>query len=97
MLNTTERDCLLTFLGYNEREFLRACRDVGVKADVIKTKVSTHKTEANKYRPRPLTVREEGILSAFLRQLVSEFKSWCTAYEVDQAQLLNALKRMLKQ
>ncbi|ECH9540621.1 hypothetical protein ABN36_18335 [Salmonella enterica subsp. enterica] len=96
MLKAIERECLLKFLGYNEREFLSACRDAGVKAESIKKKLGTHKTEANKYRPRPLTLREECSLSAFLRRLGNDFKNWCYVYEVDQAQLQIALKRMIR-
>ncbi|HHN5367026.1 TPA: hypothetical protein ACQ8UR_003895 [Escherichia coli] len=96
MLKAAERECLLKFLGYNDREFLSACRDAGVRADTIKNKVRTHKTQENKYRPRPLTYREECALSSLLRQLGDAFMSWCVAYEVDRCQLESAIKRMVK-
>lgn len=94
MLKKTEREALLTFLGFHDRAIRATCIDYGVSLDRIKTKIRNHKTEENKFRARPLTIREQATLSGILRDKTKEFTAWCVTFEVCVDALRNALKGM---
>ncbi|GDX06331.1 hypothetical protein [Buttiauxella sp. A111] len=95
MLKKAEREALLTFLGFHDREFRRSCFDYGVSLDRIKAKVRMHKTEENKFRARPLTIREQATLSGLLLGKKTEFTNWCNTFEVSIDALRNAVKGMI--
>lgn len=95
MLKSAEREALLGFMKYNQRDLLAACRDAGCKAPTITEKIEQHKTEANKFRPRPLTNREANMLDGWLSQNAKEFATWCGVYEVQVSQIKAALRSMV--
>lgn len=94
MLKKTEREALLTFLGFHDREFRKATFDYGVSLDRIKAKIRLHKTQENKFRARPLTLREQATLSGLLAGKNNEFVAWCSTFEVSHNELKRALKGM---
>lgn len=96
MLNSTERECITKFLGYVSREFGIVCREYAVNPAVIKTRIINHKTENNKFRACPLTQRQQAVLSGFLRERITELRSWLSIYELNEKQLFNAIKGMTR-
>ena len=94
MLNSTERECTLKFLGYHSREFSAKCLEGRCTSNRIITKITLHKTEANKFRPQPLTQKEQLALSGFLCAHYVEFSSWLKTYELGEKPYFDAVKRM---
>lgn len=94
MLKKEERSALIAFLRYHSRGFHCACHDHGCDALKIRNKIELHKAEANRYRERPLTHREQAVVSGFLRRNKKEFDIWCGVYEVGVTAIQNALKGM---
>lgn len=94
MLNSTERECALTFLGYHTRDFNAQCRETNCTGARIITKITNHKTEVNQFRPQPLTQKEQKALTTYLRSHYVEFSVWLKTYELREKPFFDAVKRM---
>lgn len=96
MLNSVERECINKFLGYVAREFGAVCREYGVDATVIRNRVEKHKTAENRFRACPLTLRQQAVLSGFLRDQMRDFRHWIATYGLNEKALFNAIKGMVR-
>lgn len=94
MLKKTERAAVLAFLRYHGRGFHAFCYDSGIRVASVSNKVEKHKSEANRFRAMPLTIREGLVLSAFLSNHRDEFRTWCATFEVSPTEVRTALKGM---
>ena|GEM_PF-6105410 len=96
MLNFSERECLVKFIGYHGRGFTMTCNGYSCCSTKIVSKLNKHKTANDNYREAKLTHQEQVVLTGFLRKNITEFRIWCGVYEVGDTSIFNALKRMVQ-